>query len=254
MKFDVEVDFCEEVCRLIAGIFAETKREKVIFVPEVSYDYTSNKQVDMMLLDVKNLEYLFIEFKLKSYKELLYQIHRLHRENEPIVGIINSKPRKITPDEKEFYYYIPESYKVFSYTGLDEELELLGSREKGLLYPHRWWSVYHGRGMVYYWAYKNRQSNFRGGITTGNRDGFATIYMEAIKNLHVHYGKLDFMLTHAALSSGYSLPTSKKYFNKAVRTLATGACNYAAFHKKQEQGHEPLSGLQMENCRQTATK
>jgi len=112
---------------------------------------------------------------------------------------------------------MPEERIIFSYTGQDSELELLGSEEKGLLYKHRWCSVFYGLGMIYFWAYKNNKSDYRGGITSGNRDGYAKVYIKAIRNLHACYGKLDFMLTHATLSSGYSLSVSKKYYQEAIK-------------------------------------
>ena len=70
--------------------------------------------------------------------------------------------------------------------------------------------------MIYYWAYKDNESNLGGGVTGGGRSGFASVYMQAIRNLHKQYGKLDFMVTHAALGSGYSVGVSRKYYNLMV--------------------------------------
>jgi len=216
-KMKSEADFCDEVSKLIAGIFIGTKKENVVFVPEVPIDYFSNNQIDMLLLDVKNLEYLCLEFKLKNYKALIKQISNAQGKGIPVIGIINNKPKKVCSYES-ILDYLPEERKIFSYTGKDDELELLGDNEKGLLCPHFWQSIYYSKGMIYYWAYKNEKNNFRGGITTGNRDGFAKIYMQAIKNLLAYYGKLDFMLIHSCLNSGYSLATSKKYYQRCVNS------------------------------------
>jgi len=74
MKYSKEVDFCEDIMKIIVGIFIGTKREKTIFIPEVPIGYWSNNQVDMLLLDIKNLEYLTIQLKLRDRKSLIWQI------------------------------------------------------------------------------------------------------------------------------------------------------------------------------------
>jgi len=73
--------------------------------------------------------------------------------------------------------------------------------------------------MMYYWAYKDNGDDFNGGLTGGGRVGFAAVYQQAIKNLHKTYGQLDFMITHATLSSGYSVSASKKHYREVVNAL-----------------------------------
>lgn len=202
-KYKSELEFCREVCQVIAGLLVDTKREETIFIPEVPHGYFSNEHVDMMLLDVKNLEYLLVEFKLRDIKALERQIAK---RDSNVVGIINS----VAKGDSHTYY------NIFNYTGRDAEIEKMGSRVCGIFYPRRWFSIYRGFGMIYYWAYKHNKSSFDGGLASGNRQMFAGVYKKAIRNLHKHYGSLDFMLTHAALNSGYSIDVSKKYYRQAL--------------------------------------
>lgn len=124
-----EEDFCEEVSKLIVGLFIGTKRENVIFAPEVPVDYYNNNQIDMLLLDIKNLEYLFIEFKLKDRKGLLYQLRKATDNGIPVIGIINSEPQKNKANP--VWDYLPEERKIFSYTGaLKLQRNIIGKQIK----------------------------------------------------------------------------------------------------------------------------
>ncbi len=187
---------------MLLGLFIGENRQ-IICQAEVPYSYFSNNQVDMLLLDVRNKEYLCIEYKLANHHDLMLQIRLHYGRGFPAIGIINNKPRET-------------NRWIFGYTGRDCEIEKLA---KDLVYyKHNefWRSIYQGPGMIYYWAYKDMKTNFDGGITGGNRENFASVYQRAIVNLHEKYHCLDFMLAHAALHSGYSVGTSKKYYKKAV--------------------------------------
>jgi len=196
LKYKTEKEFCEETTKLLIGLLIPDR--KVIAVPEVPWGCFSNEQFDMMLLDVKNQEYLMIEYKLNGLDHLEHQVSRLQNA----IGIINTKLQK-------------ESYSLFGYTGEDEQIERIN--KYGVGYKYRWNSIYHGFGMVYYWAFKDNKSDFSGGITGGGRMGFAAMYKQAIRNLHKKYGKLDFMITHAVLQSKYSVGTSRKYYRQAIK-------------------------------------
>ena len=197
MTHTTEHEFCVETTKMLLGLFVGTGRE-VTCHAEAPWSYFSNEQVDMLLLDTKRKEYLCIEYKLSDLKSLKHQTQI--RGNA--VGFINTKLRE-------------PAYWVFGYTGLDIQIEHIAKYLAGRRTIH-WKSIYSGFGMVYYWAYKDEPNNFDGGIPGGGREGFASMYMRAIRNLHKHYGKLDFMLTHAALKSGYSAATSKKYYRKVT--------------------------------------
>ncbi len=197
MNFKTENEFCRETTKLLLGLSVGSGRS-VIAIPEVPWGYYSNEQFDMLLLDVKNLEYMPIEYKLSDLAGLRKQRSRLVGS----VGIINAK----VP---------PKSWGIYPYTGEDAEIDQLDKVLFGEF--STWRSVYCRFGLIYYWAYKNNESDLNGGTTGGGRDNFATVYMQAIRSLHKHYGKLDFMLTHAALSSGYSVSVSKKYYNQAIK-------------------------------------
>ncbi len=198
MKFKKESDFCEHVTKILLGLLVGTGR-KTICIPEVPHGYFSNEQVDMLLLDTKKQEYLMIEYKLSDLRGLEKQVVHLGRA----IGIINSNPQ----GEK--------SYGIFGYTGEDSQIERIDRFGVGSKY--HWNSIYDGFGMVYWWAYKHNQDNFLGGITGGDRIGFAEVYRQAIRNLHKEYGRLDFLLTHATLRSGYGIATSKKYYRQVVK-------------------------------------
>ena len=77
--------------------------------------------------------------------------------------------------------------------------------------------------MIYYWAYLNNKNNFSGGLQSGGRTGFAAVYRQAVKNLLLIHGSLDFMIVNAVLRPGYSLAVSKKYFNQAKKELIHAA-------------------------------
>lgn len=198
MKHKNEHEFCVETTKMLLGLFVGAGRE-VTCHAEVPWGYFSNEQIDMLLLDTKKKEFLGIEYKLSDFHGL-----RLQVQKNCSIGIINSKPRK-------------EIYGLFGYTGKDAEIEYIAERLAGPR-QYLWKSIYSGFGMVYYWAYKDKPNNFDGGVTGGGREGFASMYMRAIKNLHKHYGKLDFMLTHAALNSGYSVATSRKYYKRVSQS------------------------------------
>ncbi len=202
IKYKTEQEFCSVTTKLLLGMLIGKRR--IIAVPEVPWGYFSNEQVDMLLLDVKNKEYLPIEYKLNNLEKLKRQIE--YHGNA--LGIINT-------DTKD------GNCRIFGYTGKDAQLDQLD--RYGVGHKHWWSSIYGGYGMIYYWAYKNRESRFDGGRTGGSREGFATVYMEAIENLHKQYPHLDFMITHAALSSGYSISTSRKYFRQALSGIAPAA-------------------------------
>jgi len=197
VKYDSEHKFCVETTKMLLGLFVGTGRE-VTCHAEVPWGYFSNEQYDMLLLDTKKKEYLAVEYKLSDLSSLKHQT----KVGGCAIGIINTK----TP---------PTSW-IYGYTGRDIEIEHIAKMLAGR-HSDMWHSIYSGFGMIYYWAYKNEPNNFDGGITSGEREGFASMYMRAIRNLHKHYGKLDFMLTHAALNSGYSMTTSKKYYAKVSR-------------------------------------
>ncbi len=196
MKYKTEKEFCAETTKMLLGLSVGYER-KLIAVPEVPWGCFSNEQFDMLLLDVKNLQYLQIEYKLNDPESLQHQVSRING-----IGIIN---RETTPNE----------YSIYPYTGEDGQIENMDKRI--FRYDHRWRSVYFGFGMIYYWAYKNQGSSFDGGRPGGGRQNFASVYMQAVQNFHAHYGKLDFMITHAALNSGYSVSTSKRYYRRAVQ-------------------------------------
>ncbi|KKM60793.1 hypothetical protein LCGC14_1538280 [marine sediment metagenome] len=199
MKYKTEKDFCVATTKILLGLAIGTGR-KLIAIPEVPWGCFSNEQFDMMLLDVKNLEYLAIEYKLNDLDGLRFQTNRLGSA----VGIINAK----TSDN---------TWNIFGYTGEDGQIERIDK----VIFQMRcysWTGIYEReKSMVYYWAYKNRKSDLNGGITGGGREGFASVYIRAIKNLHAHYGKLDFMVTHSMLNSGYSVGTGKKYYRQATK-------------------------------------
>ena len=208
MKFKKETEFCEHVTKLILGILVGENR-KVICVPEVPRYYYSNRHVDMMLLDIKKKEILCIEYKLNNPEKLNRQVKENIGRGLPCIGIINTVHRR-QPDISDCLIQ-----HLFGYTGKDSELEAI-AKYITYSYATHWGSIYTHCGMMYYWAYRNNQSQFDGGKFGGKRKMFADVYMQAIRNLHIEYGKLDFMLTHAALRSGYSVPVSRKYYRKAV--------------------------------------
>ena len=212
MKFKIEQEFCEHVTKLILGILVGENR-RVVCVPEVPRYYYSNEHVDMMLLDVKNKEILCIEYKLNDPKKLTRQAQSNRNQGLNCIGIINSENRSLSDR------YDGGIEHIFGYTGKDSQLERI-AKYITYSYATHWGSIYTRRGMMYYWAYKNNQNSFDGGTFGIKRQMFASVYIQAIQNLHAEYGKLDFMLTHAALRSGYSVATSRKYYNRAT---ATGA-------------------------------
>lgn len=205
-EYKTEADFCEDVTKLILALYIGTKRE-IVCVPEIPFGYFSNEQIDMLLLDVKNFEYLTIEYKLNGRKKLESQISRAQSLSIPCIGVINTN---FAEGSRSYYQ------RIFGYTGKDSQIECLA---RNLMYNNGrevWRSIYHSFGMVFYWAYKNSRSSFKGGITGGGRKGFALVYQQAIQNLHKEHNELDFMLTHAILGSGYSVNVSKKYYKKAL--------------------------------------
>ncbi len=202
IHFKTEVEFCEHTTKILLGLLVGSGR-KTICIPETPKGYFSNDQVDMLLLDVKNQEYLMVEYKLSGLKQLQKQIG-----SQGCIGIINIDGAKVP------------GYGIFGYTGKDAEIGRLD--RAGVNNRHNWISIYYGFGMVYYWAYRHNKDDFKGGITGGNRTGFAAVYRQAIRNLHKHYGKLDFMLTHAALQSGYGVATSKKHYRDAIKEQPNG--------------------------------
>ena len=212
MKFKTETEFCEHVTKLILGLLAGEDRQ-VICVPEVPRHYFSNELVDMMLLDIKNKEILCIEYKLGNPKKLIWQVRATQGRGLNCIGIIN------TEHQQQRSVFDGGIQNLFGYTGEDIQVESL-AKYITYSYSTHWASVYAGRGMMYYWAYKNNQSRFDGGKPGGKRQLFASVYMQAIQNLHAEYGKLDFMLTHAALMCGYSVSVSKKYYRKAIKAPA----------------------------------
>ena len=197
MKFKKESEFCEHVTKILLGLLVGEGRN-TICVPEVPFGYFSNEQFDMLLLDTKNQEYLMVEYKLNDLRGLKAQVANLSRA----IGIINSNARHDT------------IYSIFCYTGKDSQIERINKFGVGSRY--HWNSIYDSFGMVYYWAYKHNKDDFNGGITGGNRVGFAAVYQQAIINLHKEYGRLDFLITHATLRSGYGISTSKKYYRQVV--------------------------------------
>ena len=217
MKFKSEQKFCEHITKLILGILAGEDR-KVVCVPEVPRHYFSNEHIDMMLLDIKNKEILCIEYKLNNPKQLCGQVRANMVRGLDCIGIINSKYREDTLVEDTL---VSEGFihRIFSYTGEDNQIENLAKYITYSIATH-WGSIYTRRGMMYYWAYKNNQNRFDGGTFGVKRQKFFSVYMQAIQNLHAEYGKLDFMLTHAALRSGYSVPVSRKYYRKAIKAPA----------------------------------
>lgn len=207
IKYKTEQEFCEYVTKLILGILAGEGRQ-IICVPEVPRYYFSNENVDMLLLDVKNLELISIEYKLNSAEILLSQVRDTSQRGLPCIGIINSEATKEHCEEGNFY-------RVFGYTGKDSQLEKLADYLVYATYSH-WGTVYGARRMMYYWAYKNNESRFDGGRPGGKRQRFFQVYIQAIRNLHAHYGRLDFMLTHMALGNVYSVNVSRKYYLQAI--------------------------------------
>ena len=197
-KFRTEEEFSRHIVPLLLGAMVGSGR-KVISIPEAPWGYFSNEQVDILLLDVKNKEYMYLELKLSDRSSLSRQLRRLGN----CIGIINTK----CSDEYN---------TIFSYTGKDSELERI--IEKGLEYTPHWRSIYVGFGMIYYWAYKDEPSRFNGGRIGGAREKFANVYMKAIENLHKEHPHLNFMITHAALANGYSVSVSKKYYRKVIKT------------------------------------
>lgn len=198
MKFKTELEFCVKTTEVVLGLLVGSGR-KIIAVPEVPWSYFSNEQFDMLLLDIRNLQYLMIEYKLNDLCSLEYQVKRL---GAAAIGIINTDTKT-------------NNRSIFGYTGLDRQIERMGDIKQGINWKFRWASIYNGIGMMYYWAYKNNQSNLLGGKTGGGRAGFAAVYRQAIANLHAQYGSLDFMITHCVLQSGYSLSASRKHYRIA---------------------------------------
>ena len=199
MKYDTEAEFCADTTKMILGLLIGENRN-VIACPEVPWGYYSNEQVDMLLLDVKNQEWLPIEYKLSDLRGLKYQVQRRNGG----MGIINSK----TTDSQ---------YNIFGYTGEHAQIEKIA---QFLCYNKRFWwrSIYTGYGMMYYWAYKERESSFDGGIAGGGREGFASVYKQALRNLLANYPLLDFHVAHAVFRA-YSVATGKKYYRDVVRLM-----------------------------------
>jgi len=201
-----EADFCEDVTKLILGILVGEGRN-IVCVPEVPRTYWSNEHIDMLLLDVRNKEFLTIEYKLSNPAKLQKQVQNNQSRGLPCFGVV-AAPHAHIPDQ-----YDCNVNAIFRYTGRDIELERIAAK---VLYKGNWASIFQSLGMIYYWAFKERKDNYEGGIHRGEREMFAAVYVQAIKNLHRHYGKLDFLLTHATLNSGYSVEQSKKYYRKAI--------------------------------------
>lgn len=63
MRFSSEREFCRAVTEILLGVSVGSGR-KLVAIAEVPWGYFSNEQFDMLLLDVKNLEYLEVEYKL----------------------------------------------------------------------------------------------------------------------------------------------------------------------------------------------
>lgn len=208
MQFKKETTFCEHVTKLILSILIGEDRQ-VICIPEVPRHYYSNELVDMMLLDIKNKEILCIEYKLNNPEKLNSQVRAAQARGLSCIGIINTEHRR----QPGVY---DEGQHLFGYTGEDFQVERLAKYITYSIATH-WGSIYTRRGMMYYWAYKNNQNCFNGGRPGGKSQLFASVYMQAIRNLHAEYGKLDFMLTHASLRCGYSVPVSHKYYRKAIK-------------------------------------
>ncbi len=204
-KYKTEVDFCEDTTKMILGLLVGESR-KIICVPEVPYGFFSNEQIDMLLLDVKNQQYLCIEYKLNGLEQLQCQVRRNNVSNIPCIGIVNTNTK------------IQNKYsEIFGYTGTDMQIEAIAKTIIYKKYQWRWRTIFSGLGMMYYWAYKDDENNFRGGVVGGNRIGFAAIYKQAIRNLHKEYGHLDFLITHSVLGSGYGIATSRKHYNQALQ-------------------------------------
>lgn len=199
MKFKTEQEFCIHVTEIFLGL-SVTAGRKLIAIPEVPWGYYSNNQLDMLLLDTKNMDYLPIEFKLNGLGSLKRQMQRIRG-----IGIINTD----TNDS---------SCNLFGYTGKDSQVGKIAHDLFNYKYAHhRWKSIYTGDGLVYWWAYKNNESCLNGGMTGGSRESMATVYERAIRNLHAEYGKLDFMLTHSALRSQYSVSGSKRIYRQVTK-------------------------------------
>ncbi len=207
MKFKTEQEFCKHVTEILLGL-SITSGRKLIAIPEVPWGAFSNEQFDMLLLDIKRQDYLPIEFKLNGLDSLKRQVRRIKG-----VGIINTDTKEAGKNVKCGCDFI----SLYGYTGLDRQIETIAEDLLHYKYAHyKWFSIYTGAGMTYWWAFKNNESDLNGGITGGNRMSFAVMYVRAIKNLHKQYGELDFMLTHSVLRSGYSISTSRKYYRQAI--------------------------------------
>ena len=203
MKFEKETDLCVAATEVLLGLSVSAGM-KLVAIAEVPWGCGSNEQFDMLLLDIKKEKYLCIEYKLSDLKSLENQVHRMSGRG---IGIINRE--KV--EEQKYTNY-------FSYTGKDSEIEELGEKLfHGYSVRYKWTDIYVGHGLKYYWAFKDCKDNLNGGTPGGKKMMLADLYIQAIVNLHKHYGKLDFMVTHAILGEGYSVSTSKKYYRKAIK-------------------------------------
>jgi hypothetical protein len=204
MTFKTENELCLKCTEVILGIVVGENRQ-IVCVPEVPSGYFSNDYTDMLLLDIKNKEVFGIEYKLTDLTGLRSQLQR--RCDFHTIGILNAK------------FFRTEFENVYPYTGEDSEIELIAT---AVLSKWQWTTIYRGKGMTYYWAYKDQESNLNGGLKGGNKQTktFHHIYQKAIVNLQRYYkNNLDFMLVHSALHSGYTSAVSLKHYRMAMKLL-----------------------------------
>jgi len=171
-----------------------------------------------MLFILNNGRMFAIEYKLYGERALEKQVE----ENHPhTFGILNCKLKKTSDDYR----------KIFSYTGLKDELKSIKDFIDG-----KWYyegddgkvlasGVYpFGRDRfdknkiftVYWWGYKNTPSSLIGGFRSGKRLSFCDLYKQAIVNLQEEYQwKLDLYLVYNVLGF-YSKNTCRIFYTEVM--------------------------------------
>ena len=212
MKFSSEFEMCKHVTGIISGLLVPIKHKHIPEVPRASH----NNHADMLFL-LNSGTMFIVEYKLNNPFALLQQV----QFNDMAIGIVN---QNVT---KEFYekYRNNRSYRIFSYTGKDSEIEKIfnwlinknyfSDKKKKKIYGNHYKT---GKGIeaIYYWGYKKAGSSFVGGLKNCKRLSLYQLYIQAVQNLQGHYNwQLDFYLVHSVLRF-YAPTTAKKHFNIAM--------------------------------------
>jgi len=209
MRYKSENKFCIDTTKKIVGLVHYG--QELLCVPEVPKGFFSNEHTDMLIIDKASRKMFAIEYKLKDISGLMTQVET--NQKVRTIGIINKDVG-------------PEAIKrgVYGFTGQDYQIELLHEimiYDGNIISLAPWTSIYDSSWARLYWyAFKDEETSFNGGLKNSGRPTFHHFYMNAIKNLQADYdNKLDFLIVNSVFNVGYSESTARKYYKKVMKEI-----------------------------------